>query len=158
MNFASLGVIAPCCQYVNRRFGRTYNLLQAAVLLGYLLTSNIEDIWSSETSIYIQTTRRCIPEDGNFQYLPILKYFGQKVIRFWRDGMPCTLVKYFLFSRPGYFLEFKNIFGSFAYVDPNIHVYGPPLLLGCIRISLLLTEQGNFVEWRLLGCYAVWLL
>jgi hypothetical protein len=58
---------APWSPYMKRRFGGTYHLhLQG-------LKSEEQEIgysrWlgTSETSVHIRTTRRCTPEDGNFQ-------------------------------------------------------------------------------------------
>jgi hypothetical protein len=88
-------VVHECCQfwdiasrspYVNRRFRRTYHLqiqgsksaqretsvqkvssriLHVGFLLGWFSILNMKVIRSSETSAYIRTKWRCIPEDGN---------------------------------------------------------------------------------------------
>jgi hypothetical protein len=52
--------VAPCRSCVNRRFGGTFRLhLQG--------TLKMEEIRSSETSVYTRSTRRHIPEDDILQ-------------------------------------------------------------------------------------------
>jgi hypothetical protein len=73
--------IAPCSPYMNRCFGGTYHRhLQgrksaeqetsesSSFLLGWYWTLKMEVIRSSETSVHIRSTRRYIPEDGNFHF------------------------------------------------------------------------------------------
>jgi hypothetical protein len=65
--------IAPFSPYVNRRFGGKYHLhlklpshlLHAGFWLGRFSALKMEVIRSTETSVYIQTARRYIPEDDS---------------------------------------------------------------------------------------------
>jgi hypothetical protein len=58
VNVAIFSDTTPCGLYVNRRFVGMHRLhLQGR--------ESTEVTHSFETSVHIQTTRRCIPEDGN---------------------------------------------------------------------------------------------
>jgi hypothetical protein len=84
MNYDIFWDIPQCSTYVNRRFGGTYHLcLQgwksaeeetSVQQVAGQVTLNIEVICSSETSVYIRTTRRYIPEDSNIHKIFLIPF------------------------------------------------------------------------------------
>jgi hypothetical protein len=74
MKIAIFWDIAPCSPYMSRHFGGTYQNSAELCLATWsrwffarmIFDLKMEAIGSSEMSVHIRTTRRYIPEDGNF--------------------------------------------------------------------------------------------
>jgi hypothetical protein len=72
------------------------------LLLGWFSTMKIDVIRSSETSVHIRTTRRCIPEDGN---IPL--YFNQKLLL---KRCVCKVIQYFLLRNVGSHMDYATLY------------------------------------------------